>query len=153
MARHKHLYRLPVWLPSDTAVIYFITCCTAERRACLANPQAHDAIRRAWQRLDRWRVGRYVVMPDHLHFFTSPCDREEDLSQYLQAFRSLVTRQLRPAGFPYPLWQREFFDHLLRSHDSYDEKWHYVWQNPIRKRLVANAEDWPYAGEIHQLEL
>jgi REP element-mobilizing transposase RayT len=92
-------------------------------------------------------------MPDHLHFFVAPLERNADLSEYMRAFRSLVTRQLRASGFPYPLWQREFFDHLLRSNESYDQKWQYVRENPVRQRLVPKAEDWPYAGEIHSLEL
>jgi hypothetical protein len=31
-----------------------------------------------------------------------------------------------------PIWQREFFDHLLRSEESYDQKWNYVRENPVR---------------------
>jgi REP element-mobilizing transposase RayT len=150
---HKHLNRIPVWLPPEKAVIYFVTCCTAERQRCLARPPVHDAIRAAWQRLPDWRVGRYVVMPDHVHFFVMPADRQADLSKYSQAFRSLVTRQLRPRGFLYPLWQREFFDHLLRSDESYEQKWQYVRLNPVRAGLVAAPEEWPYAGEIHPLEV
>jgi putative transposase len=92
-------------------------------------------------------------MPNHVHFFASPVDREADLSKFMQAFRSLVTRQLRPLGFSYPLWQREFFDHLLRSDESYEAKWQYVWHNPVRHGLVKRAEDWSFCGEICHLEL
>jgi len=92
-------------------------------------------------------------MPDHVHFFASPNQRDADLSKFVQAFRSLVTRQLRPLGFPYPLWQREFFDRLLRSGESYETKWQYVLLNAVRHGLVKRAEDWPFCGEIHQLEL
>ena len=46
-----------------------------------------------------------------------------------------------------PLWQPGFFDHLLRSNESYDQKWEYVRQNPVRARLVNMAEEWPYQGE------
>jgi hypothetical protein len=56
-------------------------------------------------------------------------------------------------GVPGPIWQRQFFDHLLRSPQSYGDKWTYVRENPVRARLVAKAEDWPYAGEIEALEL
>jgi len=47
-----------------------------------------------------------------------------------------------------PLWQRGFFDHLLRSEESYGQKWNYVRENPVRAGLAQNPEDWPYAGEI-----
>jgi hypothetical protein len=36
----------------------------------------------------------------------------------------------------------------LRSEESYAQKWGYVRDNPLRAGLVANADDWPYAGEI-----
>ena len=49
---------------------------------------------------------------------------------------------------PKRLWQRRFFDHVLRSDESYAQKWNYVRDNPVRAGLVAKAEDWPYAGEI-----
>ncbi|MGD0650317.1 MAG: transposase [Verrucomicrobiia bacterium] len=150
---HKHLTRIPVWTPPDRAVIYFITCCTAQRVHCLACDQANESILAAWRRIENWKVGRYVVMPDHVHFFISPLEREANLSKYIQAFRSLVTRQLRPLGYPYPLWQSEFFDHLLRSDESYEQKWHYVLNNPVRAGLVRRWEDWPYAGELHPLPL
>jgi putative transposase len=47
-----------------------------------------------------------------------------------------------------PVWQRGFFDHLLRGSESYSEKWNYVRENPVRAGLVASADDWPYSGEI-----
>jgi putative transposase len=47
-----------------------------------------------------------------------------------------------------PVWQRGFFDHLLRSEESYAQKWDYVRENPVRAQLVERVEDWPYAGEL-----
>jgi len=49
-------------------------------------------------------------------------------------------------------WQPGFFDHLLRRDESYAQKWNYVWHNPVRAKLVARPEDWPYQGEIHRLD-
>jgi putative transposase len=47
-----------------------------------------------------------------------------------------------------PLWQPEFFDHVLRSQESQDAKWRYIAENPVRAGLVMQAEEWPYAGVI-----
>jgi putative transposase len=49
-----------------------------------------------------------------------------------------------------PLWQPEFFDHVLRSSDSYEEKWDYVRNNPIRAGLTESANEWKYQGEVTQ---
>jgi hypothetical protein len=46
-----------------------------------------------------------------------------------------------------------FFDHVLRSSESYSEKWNYVRDNPVRAGLVSNAGEWHYAGEIETLML
>lgn len=40
-----------------------------------------------------------------------------------------------------------FFDHIVRSDESYSEKWEYVCQNGVRTDFVKEAEDWPYKGE------
>ncbi len=49
-------------------------------------------------------------------------------------------------------WQKGLFDHILRSAESCEEKWHYVRENPVRANLVSNWEDWPYRGEPERLE-
>ena len=54
-------------------------------------------------------------------------------------------------GYNYGLWQRELF--VLRSNESYSEKWNYVFDNPVRAGLVSTAQEWKYAGEIETLML
>jgi hypothetical protein len=44
--------------------------------------------------------------------------------------------------------KKGFFDHVLRSDESYLEKWNYVRENPVRAGLAKSAEQWPYQGEI-----
>ena len=51
-------------------------------------------------------------------------------------------------GFSGSLWQTEFFDRILRSGESYTQKWNYVRDNPVRDGLVMNSGDWPWQGEI-----
>ena len=47
-----------------------------------------------------------------------------------------------------PLWQRGYFDHVLRSEESYAEKWAYVRDNPVRAGLVDSWEAWPWQGFV-----
>jgi hypothetical protein len=42
--------------------------------------------------------------------------------------------------------------HVLRSEESYPEKWEYVRDNPVRAALAKKWSDWPFAGEIFDLE-
>jgi hypothetical protein len=50
------------------------------------------------------------------------------------------------------LWQPGFFDHILRSDESYAEKWNYVRDNPVRAGLVKDADKWPYQGEVVRID-
>ena len=134
--------------------IYFVTACIADRRRLLASPVVHDvfvqfaqtaAERGAW-------VGRYVVMPDHLHLFVALDDEILRLSTWMKSLKNSLSKVLRAGGEPSPHWQKGFFDHVLRGGESYSQKWDYVRANPVRAGLAARADDWPYSGEIHNLE-
>ena len=61
-----------------------------------------------------------------------------------------MVRQLRLLP---PVWQEEFFDHVLRSSESYAEKWAYVRENPVRAGLVKSSDAWQWQGEIESLML
>jgi putative transposase len=133
--------RLDVIFPSGNPPVFFVTICTAQRRRCLDNDAVHHAFQqfaRRGQQQHHIAVGRYVIMPDHLHLFV--CGPPEfDLSQWVRLLKRAVTEG--PGT-----WQRGFFDHLLRSDESYGQKWEYVRQNPVRAGLVVRPEDWPYRG-------
>ncbi len=92
-------------------------------------------------------VGRYVILPDHLHLFVA-LPGERTLGNWIGALKRALARQLPATASRDPIWQRGFFDHVLRSSESYSEKWNYVKENPVRAGLVASAADWPYSGEI-----
>ncbi len=147
--RRKH----PIhWLPQPDhpSPIIFLTCCTKDRRACLAQDLVHDTLRSAWAQADRWRVGRYVIMPDHLHLFCAPMPDANALDRWIAYWRSITTRAIGEGRWS--LWQREFWDHQLRREDSYGAKWEYVRNNPVRAGLVSRYQDWRFQGELNALE-
>jgi REP element-mobilizing transposase RayT len=132
---------------------YFLTACVAQRTPLLASPTAHEILRAEWQTSATrhgWQIGRYVVMPDHVHFFACPLPTAKPLSAFLHAWKQWTAKRILAAlDHPAPLWQPRTFDHVLRQRDSYAEKWTYVEQNPVRAGLVAIPAAWPYAGRIH----
>lgn len=151
--------------------VYFITCCTHQRQQLLAGNTVHRAFRSFSRQGFEERniaVGRYVIMPDHIHFFVRG-SYDFRLGIWMSQLKGFLTKQIRncsrspvandscPEGNCYrktkPVWQRGFFDHLLRSHESDSEKWMYAEQNPVRAGLVENAKDWPYAGCITEIRL
>jgi len=92
-------------------------------------------------------------MPDHVHFFCSPQSDSADLSDFIRDFKSLSTVNAWKLGLKDKLWQRQFFDHLLRSHESYKAKWEYVRFNPVRHGLCSLPEEWAHQGEISALNM
>lgn len=45
------------------------------------------------------------------------------------------------------VWQRDFFEHRLRSNESWELKGRYIRENPVRKGLVADSNLWPWIFE------
>jgi REP element-mobilizing transposase RayT len=152
---HKHLRRLErVWIDRP---IYFITTCTFRRRAILARNEIAATVIDEWRSAhDRhgWAVGRYVIMPDHVHLFCRAELDAKSLPIFMQKWKEWsskrMARELKVAG---RIWQEEFFDHVLRSSESYSHKWDYVKENPVRAELVKKSDDWPFQGEIESLML
>ena len=128
--------------------IVFLTVCTKDRMPWLAQDDVHAALRNLWQNEEGWLVGRYVLMPDHVHLFCAPHDLRYDLRHWVSWWkRKMSCLHLSSAG----LWQRDFWDRRLRRSESYGEKWMYVRENPVRKGLVVRSDDWPYQGIVHEL--
>jgi len=85
-------------------------------------------------------------MPDHVHLFVRGSD-DFQLGPWIGRLKQSLAKHIVLAGGP-TIWQRGFFDHVLRSDESYGQKWNYVRENPVRAGLVTKAEEWPYSGEI-----
>ena len=91
-------------------------------------------------------------MPDHVHFFAFDDRGTHLLSEFLGKWKEWTAKYChRRLGYLMPLWQPEFFDRVLRSSESYEGKWEYVRNNPIRAGLVEMAHQWKYQGELTQL--
>ena len=86
-------------------------------------------------------------MPDHIHLFVRG-GLDFTLGRWVGTLKQALAK-LRTLWRPKTqIWQEGFFDHVLRSNESYAQKWDYVRENPVRAALVNRSEDWPYQGEI-----
>ena len=148
----KYLPHLASHEFANQSVIQFISCNVTKRRLLLARPEIHGVLLESWRKADHWLVGRYVIMPDHVHFFCAPRHvPTTPLKRWMEFWRADATR-----GWPHPeekpIWQKVFFDRQLRSSESYREKWFYELENPTKAKLVARWEDWPFQGELSVLQ-
>ena len=144
---------LPHFAPREKpnqSIVIFLTVCVANRRRLLARPEIATVLVNCWEKADHWSVGRYVIMPDHVHLFCAPAKFPYAPHKQWVQFWKAETRQW-PRIAEKPIWQRDFFDRQLRTGDSYHEKWLYVFHNPVRAGLVDAPEAWSYQGEIKPL--
>ncbi len=216
LPQRRHPSRNSVMTHLDNrAIMLYVTVVTGKRNAMLADKAVQDCIVAAWKAAADWLVGRYVIMPDHIHFFCAPATYPPpDFHRWMKQWKAQVSRSfpigLRagrahgrvalvatgtpadtahgrvalvatengadaaatsaalplvatengadaalpnvPLSRPPPLFQRDCWDRQLRTGESYAQKWEYVRNNPVRKGLVAHADEWPYQGQVNVLE-
>ncbi len=90
-------------------------------------------------------------MPDHVHFFCAEqaAGAKQNLSRFIGAWKEWTAKALvKTLNLSAPIWQKQFFDHVLRGGESYAEKWSYVRENPVRAGLVAQWDEWPWQGFV-----
>jgi REP-associated tyrosine transposase len=152
---HRHLRRLHrIWIVDP---IYFITTCTFHRRPILASAAIAAIFTDEWRAArirHGWAIGRYLIMPDHVHFFAAPELDAKPLGEFMQFWKQWTSKRIaRELRITRTIWQAEFFDHILRSSESYSQKWDYVRDNPARAGFVGDADEWLFQGEIENLRL
>ncbi len=84
-----------------------------------------------------WKCRLCLLMPDHLHALLA-FGREPGMATVIGNWKKYVAVRHRIQ------WQRDFFDHRLRDDHELEEKASYILNNPVRKGLVASAEQWKW---------
>jgi putative transposase len=149
--QRKTPLHLPARESANGAVIVFITVCTNKTRPIMAQPDIHDLLRDIWIHADDWLVGRYVIMPDHIHLFCSPGNPDcLSLAQWVHFWKSAASRRW-PRSEEQPVWQKSCWDTQMRAGEQYSVKWDYVRHNPVRAGLCQTPDEWPFQGELNVL--
>jgi putative transposase len=149
--KRKSLPHHPTVRRHNQSTIIFLTICVKDRRKLLAQDEIHELMIDCWGKADAWMVGRYMLMPDHLHLFCAPASNPIlPLRDWVYKWRGIATRQW-PVASQKPIWQKDFFDRQLRRGQSYSEKWNYMVNNPVRAGLVEKSEEWTFQGELNRL--
>jgi len=149
----ERLHRLE-WLHIKNPV-YFVTFCTEGRRTILAHQSVHGAfVHFCHEALKRdIFVGRSILMPDPIHLLVKLPPPSKNPSRWIKSLKNCLSKALRCCNVVAPHWQKGFFDHVLRSTESYSEKWLYMVENSVRAGLVTDWTPWPYQEEIQPLRL
>jgi putative transposase len=147
--------------------LHFLTFSCYRRRAFLRSARARDRFVRIldWVRTRYgFRLFGYVVMPEHVHLLISE-PRRGTPSIVLQVLKQKVSRALRRGlrktreqlalqfGYEEPIapafWQRRFYDFNVWTTKKVMEKLEYMHENPVKRKLVLRAGDWPWSSWSH----
>ena len=129
---------------------HFVTvCCEQRRRVFLSSKRAEwliQAIRRESISHD-FAVYAYSVMPDHFHMLALGKDSTSDLLEFVKALKQTTAYEFeRLIGIS--LWQKKFYDRILRPKDSVAPVAAYIWMNPVRKRMCKDPKSYPHSGSF-----
>lgn len=102
---------------------------------------------------DRYELRAWVVMPNHVHVVVWPRPGWS-LSKILHSWKSYTANEanklLHRQGQPF--WQVESFDHLIRNDQDMARCCAYTVNNPVKARLCAHPEDWPWSSAYRPTE-
>ena len=135
---------------------YFVTLCTQNRQPlfcvesvgndlCVVPPTQNKLIHK-WvmeteNKFPNIKIDKYVIMPDHLHFIFNITERHtgRSLQDAISFFKTMTTNEyikgVKNNTFPpfnKKVWQKSYYDHIIRNQDDYNEIWEYIQNNPTK---------------------
>jgi putative transposase len=126
---------------------FSVTVSTWGRAQVCAEP---DEVARCTAALDDaavrhgFSVLAYCFMPDHLHLLIEGSD-ESDLAAFIKSFKQTTSFNYKQR-IGRPLWQRSYYDHLIRSERDAENALAYILENPVRAGLVEEFAQYPFLG-------
>ena len=104
-----------------------------------------------------YRIDAMVVLPDHLHAIWTLPEQDADFSGRWRLIKSALSRELpkgerirasRQHKGERGIWQRRFWEHLIRDENDFVRHVDYIHINPVKHGYVDNPVEWPYSS-IH----
>ncbi len=146
---HKRI-RLDVAAYSTPGQACSLTVAVRDRRPVFADARvavAAVAVLRQLAASTGVTVYGYCVMPEHVHLVVAPSG-ECDVITFVGRFKNLSQRAAWSLGVVGVFWQKSFWDHLPRSDELVERVVAYVVENPVRRGLVGEWREYPYAGSL-----
>ena len=98
----------------------------------------------------RYGLHAWCVMPDHVHVLVTPF-HGYGLERILHSWKSFtaneINRMLHRSG---TVWQRESFDHLVRSPEAFERFLAYIEANPVTAGLCSRAPEFRFSSARHR---
>ena len=148
--------RLAASLYCNPGRIYSITVvANFKREYFLKRRLAMEAIECLKLEREKWgcKVFVYCLMPDHLHFLTSPLTSKNSIIDLVNRFKGKSTTISWKYGIKGSLWQRRWYDHILRKDEDIQKIGGYILANPMRRGLVQDYHVYPYCGHLDGFDI
>jgi REP element-mobilizing transposase RayT len=102
----------------------------------------------------RYALSAWTVMPNHVHAVVTPF-ADQDLSKILHSWKSFSAHEINKVlGRIGKVWEKESFDHLVRSESAFEKFVRYTESNPVVAGLCESVELWPFgSARLHGREL
>ena len=76
-------------------------------------------------------MDKYVVMPNHIHgIITIDTECGPSLTKIIGQYKMAVTKKIHDKDPNQKVWQRSFYDHIIRNKEDYERIWLYIHGNP-----------------------
>lgn len=136
---------------------FFFTVTLLERRRNLLTENI-DHLREVFKaaRLRRpFTVEGIVILPDHLHCIWTLPPGDADFSTRWHDIKARFAAQIsrgermsarRVQKGERGIWQRRFWEHVIRDESDYERHVDYIHYNPVKHGQVARVADWPYSS-------
>ena len=135
--------------------VYHITICTSNKQPYFLEPRIAKVIEDALvfrRNKNEIVLFCYCVMPDHLHILLSLNDTyAKRLQEWVSAFKRYTSKATYELCGIKPLWQKNFFDHVVRKEESLNNIAEYIVNNPVRKGIIEEWEQYPYSRIVDPL--
>jgi putative transposase len=136
---------------------YFFTLALAERggRRLLDHIGDLRAAVRLTRRERPFRIDAMVILPDHLHAVWTLPPGDADFPTRWMLIKTRFTRAIPPGERVGPsratkrergVWQRRYWEHLIRGEADYRAHIDYCHFNPVKHGLAAHPVAWPYSS-------
>ena len=125
---------------------YFVTICVKDmhellgrivgaisNRPCIELSEIGKAAEIALHKLDETiEIDKYIIMPNHIHMIiriqnSGRTEFAPTISSIVRFCKSYVTKQIG-----YSIWQRSYYDRIIRDETEYQKIWQYIDQNPVQ---------------------
>lgn len=128
---------------------YSITCTTQQRKPYFKDNAIVDSLLPALKETSKqfgFSVYAYCFMPDHLHLLLVG-EEDSPLRKFMTLLKQRSSFAFKKA-YGLSLWQKSYYDHVLRREEAVNDVASYIFHNPVRKGLVTDYHDYPFSGSF-----